>query len=84
MRSNFIDYRIDTVGGQVLTGLIASETTGTVPLRRGESVEDVVPRSNISELTSMGLSMMPEGLEEEIDPKEMVDPISFIQSHPRQ
>ena len=35
-------------------------------------------------LISMGLSLMPEGLEDEIDPAEMSDLLSFLKSHARQ
>ena len=80
VQSNFINYRLDTVDGQMLTGIIARETPNSVTLRRAEGVEDVVPRSKIRELTSMGLSIMPEGLEEGIRPEEMGNLISFIQS----
>jgi len=80
VQSNFINYRLDTLDGQILTGIIARETEKTVTLRRAEGIEDVVPRSRICDLTSMGLSVMPEGLEEGISPEEMVDVISFIQS----
>ena len=80
VQSNFINYRLDTKDGQILTGIIARETQNSITLRRAEGIEDVVPRSKIRELTSMGLSVMPEGLEEGISPEEMVDLISFIQS----
>ena len=80
VQSNFINYRLDTLDGQILTGIIARETQKSVTLRRAEGIEDVVPRSKIRDLTSMGLSVMPEGLEEGISPEEMVDLISFIQS----
>ncbi len=84
VQSNFINYRLDTLDGQILTGIIARETENSVTLRRAEGIEDVVPRSKIRDLTSMGLSVMPEGLEEGISPEEMVDLISFIQSRTRQ
>ena len=80
VQSNYINYRLDTRDGQVLTGIIARETGYSVTLRRGEGVEDVVPRSAIQELTSMGLSLMPEGLEDGIGPGEMADIIRYIRS----
>jgi len=80
LQSNFVNYRLDTVDGSVVTGILARETPQSVTLRRGEGIEDVVPRSDINTLTSMGLSLMPEGLEDEIGPAEMVDLLSFVQS----
>ena len=84
VQSNFVNYRLDAVDGSVLTGILARESAGRVTLRRGEGIEDVVERSNISSLTSMGLSLMPEGLNEEIRPSEMADLLSFVQSQARQ
>ena len=83
VQSNFVNYRLDAVDGSVLTGILARESAGSVALRRGEGMEDVVERSNISALTSMGLSLMPEGLDEEIRPAEMADLLSFVQSQAR-
>lgn len=80
LQSNFVNYRLDTVDGSVVTGILARETPQSVTLRRGEGIEDVVPRSDINTLTSMGLSLMPEGLEDEIGPAEMADLLSFVQS----
>ena len=84
VQSNFVNYRLDAVDGSVLTGILSRESAGSVTLRRGEGIEDVVERSNISSLTSMGLSLMPEGLDEEIQPAEMADLLSFVQSQARQ
>ncbi len=84
VQSNFVNYRLDAVDGSVVTGILARESAGSVTLRRGEGIEDVVARSDISSLTSMGLSLMPEGLEDEIGPAEMADLLSFVQSQARQ
>lgn len=81
VQSNFVNYRLDAADGSVVTGLLARESASSVTLRRGDSVEDTVPRSRIDSLTSMGLSLMPEGLENEIEPSEMADLLSFLRSH---
>ena len=84
VQSNYVNYRVDAADGSVLTGILARESESSVTLRRGEGIEDVVARSNIHSLISMGLSLMPEGLEDEIDPAEMSDLLSFLKSHARQ
>ena len=78
--SNYLNYRLDTIDGQILTGVLAGETPTTVTLRRAEGIEEIVPRSKIRSLDSMGLSLMPEALEEQLSLQEMADLISFIQS----
>ncbi len=83
LQSNFVNYRLDTTDGQVVTGILARESPVSVTLRRGEGIEDRVPRSKVESLTSMGLSLMPEGLEDAIRPGEMADLLRFIQSQAR-
>ncbi len=84
VQSNFVNYRLDAADGRVVTGLLARESASSVTLRRGEGVEDTVSRPDIDSLTSMGLSLMPEGLEDEIEPSEMADLLRFIRSQARQ
>ena len=47
-------------------------------LRRAEGVEDTLLRSEIDELRSTGKSLMPEGLEQNINLQEMADLIAFL------
>ncbi len=75
---DFIALTVATRRGQVFTGLLAEETATTVKLRRAEGQEDVLLRSEIQELRPSGLSLMPEGLEQNISPQEMADLIAFL------
>lgn len=83
VQSNFVNYRLDTVDGRVITGILARESATSVTLRRGEGMEDTVRRPEIGSLLSMGLSLMPEGLENEIEPGEMADLLSFLKTQGR-
>jgi len=49
-------------------------------LRRAEAKEDVILRSNIDELISNGISLMPEGFEKELNAQEIADVIAFVKS----
>jgi putative heme-binding domain-containing protein len=64
--------------GRTYSGIIASETPTSLTLRRGEGAEDTVLRGQIEELTSTGLSLMPEGFEQRISKAEMADLIAFL------
>ena len=44
---DFLAYTLITGDGQVLSGLVASETAGSVTLRRAEGSDEIVPRANI-------------------------------------
>ena len=63
-----------------MTGLLAEETETSVTLRRAEGTEDKVLRSNIDELVSSGLSLMPEGLEKQINHQQMADVIRYLRT----
>ena len=75
---DFLVLAAATRRGQVYSGLLAEETATTVKLRRAEGLEDVLLRSEIEELRSTGQSLMPEGLEQNINMQEMADLIAFL------
>lgn len=77
---NFNTYTVVTTDGRILTGIIASEGANSITLRKAEGKEDVVLRENIDELVASGKSLMPEGLEKELQPQDLADVIAFIKT----
>ena len=77
---NYNVYTVITLQGRVHNGIIATETASSLTLRRAEAKEDVILRSNIDELLSTGVSLMPEGLEKELSKRDLADVLSFIKS----
>jgi putative heme-binding domain-containing protein len=76
--NNYLSYTVQQTDGTVLTGILAAETATSITLRQQGGNEVVIPRSQIEELKSSGLSLMPEGLERSIDKQQMADLIAFI------
>lgn len=76
----YVNYIVATIEGKQVTGLIAAETANSVTLKRAESATDTVLRVNIEEMRSTGLSIMPEGLEKQIDKQAMADLIAYLMS----
>jgi putative membrane-bound dehydrogenase-like protein len=74
----FVNYLLLTEDGRSMTGIISAETATSVTLRRGEDQSDTVLRVNIAALQSTGLSIMPEGLEKEVDQQTMADLIAYL------
>lgn len=72
------DYVVVLSDGRVLTGLLLSETDAGLTLRRGQGIEETVPRSQIEEISGTGKSLMPEGLEKNVTTAEMNDLIAFL------
>ena len=73
-----VQYVVVDHNGRTYSGIIASETATSLTLRRGEGAQATILRSQIEELTSTGLSLMPEGFEKRISKPEMADLIAFI------
>lgn len=78
----FVNYVCVTNDGRSLAGILASETATSITLKRAENQQDTVLRIDIDELRSTGASIMPEGLEKQIDPQAMADVIAYIMQLP--
>ncbi|MCA9219459.1 MAG: c-type cytochrome, partial [Planctomycetales bacterium] len=76
----YLNYALITADGRALTGMIAAETATSVTLKRADNATDTVLRIDIEELRSTGVSLMPEGMEKQIDHQAMADLIEYIQS----
>jgi putative membrane-bound dehydrogenase-like protein len=76
----YLNYALITTDGRALTGMIAAETATSVTLKRADNVTDTILRIEIDELQSTGVSLMPEGLEKQVDKQAMADLIAYIQS----
>lgn len=76
-------YTAVTKSGTIHTGIISAETAASLTLKRAEAKEDVVLRASLEELISNGQSLMPEGLEKDLDKQALADLIAFIKSQPK-
>ncbi|MDA1048865.1 MAG: c-type cytochrome [Planctomycetota bacterium] len=76
----YLNYVLLTTDGRSLTGMIAAETATSVTLKRADNVTDTVLRIDIEELQSTGVSLMPEGMEKQIDKPAMADLITYLLS----
>ena len=74
----YVNYALITHDGRSLTGLIASETANSVTLKRADDATDTVQRGDIDELRASGLSIMPEGMEKQVDPQAMADLLAYL------
>jgi putative heme-binding domain-containing protein len=75
---NFFNYIIETKSGESLSGIITSESSASVTLRRAFGEESVVSRANIQQIQSSSLSLMPEGLEAGLTAQDLADLMEFI------
>jgi putative heme-binding domain-containing protein len=75
----YLEYAVYTADGQVLSGVIAGETSTAVTLRGADNKLTTILRVDIEEMLNTGKSLMPEGLEKTIDKPSMADLITFLQ-----
>jgi putative membrane-bound dehydrogenase-like protein len=75
---NYASYSVETKDGESLSGILASESAGSVTLRMAGGAESVIARANIASMQSMGHSLMPEGLEEGLKPQDLADLMEFV------
>lgn len=78
VETKFLAFIVVTKAGGVQTGLMASETAGSITLRAAEGKETTLLRSEIEEIQSMSKSLMPEGLERELKPADLAALVSYI------
>lgn len=74
----YAGYNVLTLDGQVWSGLLQSETTHSLTLlaQAGQRVQ--LLRNEIDTLRSTGKSLMPEGLERDLNPLQMQDLLAYL------
>ncbi len=78
IESRYIAYNAVTKNDRELSGIIAAETPTSITLRGPGGVEEIILRNDLKELTSGGLSLMPEGLEKMLSHQGMADLLAFL------
>lgn len=82
LNPQYANYTVRTKAGEIRTGILASETATSITLKRAYGETDVIARSDVAEMRSSALSIMPEGLESTINPQGMADLIAFVLAGP--
>ena len=77
--TRYINHRVSTDDGHIYIGMIHRETDTEVSLRMMGGAEKTIAKKDIKTFSSMGISMMPEGLESSISQEDMADLLAFLQ-----
>jgi putative heme-binding domain-containing protein len=80
VETRYLGYTAITSNGREVTGVLTASTPASITLRTAGGTEEVVLRTELRDLNSSGLSLMPEGLETTLTPQGMADLISFIRA----
>ncbi len=79
IQSNYTNYIVVDKQGRIYDGLLASETAEAVTLR-GEYENVSLRRSEIEEMRASTVSLMPEGLEQDMSRQELADVIGYLRA----
>lgn len=76
----YLNYIVQLADGRTLNGIISAETATSLTLKRADNATDTVLRIDIERLKSTGQSLMPEGLEKQVDKQAMADLLEYFKS----
>ncbi|MDQ3440793.1 MAG: c-type cytochrome [Planctomycetota bacterium] len=79
VQPNFVSYQIDTSDGDSVLGVLVSDTPAGIVLRQAFGKETTIGRDKIKKMSSDGRSVMPDGLEAGMTPRDMADLLTFIE-----
>ena len=74
----YVSWKIDTVDGQSITGLLVGETPQAVTLRDANGKDYAVPVKDIDKRTKSLVSLMPDNLAAALTEDELVDVVEYL------
>jgi putative heme-binding domain-containing protein len=69
---------VQTTKGRALTGLLVEDNARRVVLKLQGGKLETIPRGEIDEMSVSQVSLMPEGIEKQLKPKEIADLFAFL------
>lgn len=80
VEAKFQAYSVETEAGDAFTGVVGEETGSSLTLLLPNSDPLILRRNEIAEIRGSDLSLMPEGLAEQLGPRGLADLIAFLQT----
>jgi putative membrane-bound dehydrogenase-like protein len=80
VEARYVNYFAATKNGLTFNGILASETGTAITLIGADGKPKVILRTDLDEFYSTGKSVMPEGLEKDLEPQNLADVIAFVRS----
>ena len=78
IEQRFVNYLITTKDGRMYDGVLANESAGAVTLRGGAEEDVTVLRTQIQEIRSSTISLMPEDIEKTLSKQDLADVIAYL------
>jgi putative heme-binding domain-containing protein len=80
IREGYENYIVTTKDGRTLSGFLADKDNQVVVLRGLDGANQVLPQSQIAEMKSTGVSLMPQGLLDSLDDQKVRDLFAYLRS----
>ena len=77
--TKYINHILKTADGQTHIGIVSSETDREITIRKMGGASVTVPKGQIAEFSSLGTSLMMEGLEANMSHQDMADLLAYLQ-----
>jgi len=81
--NRYINHQIKTANGNIYSGIIEQETDKAITILAMGGQNTNIPKEEINQFQSLGISLMPEGFEASLTPQEMADLLAFLQQPSR-
>jgi putative heme-binding domain-containing protein len=78
IREEFTQYQVLTSDGQVIAGLLVGQTPRLLTIRTAENQTVNIQREQVDSFAASPISLMPEGLLEDLSDQQKVDLLSYI------
>ena len=78
--AGYSTYIVSTTSGQVLTGLLTSESATSITLKQQEGKTHTILRKEIEMLKSSPVSLMPDNLTNALEPQDVADLVAWLKS----
>jgi putative heme-binding domain-containing protein len=75
---NFETSQIVTNEGQVLQGIVISDTPEALTLKTAEAITRAISKSDIEETTKLKISLMPQDLQRQLTAQNLVDIVEYL------
>jgi putative heme-binding domain-containing protein len=79
----YLTVQVLTDFGQLITGIVASESDGQIELLDSQGVRHAIQRNSIESIETSGVSLMPEGFERSISKERMAELVGFLKEAAR-
>ncbi len=78
IESRYTNYLVTTRDGRLLDGILINETPGTITLRGGANEDVTLLRTQVADIRSSSISLMPEDLETAMSKQDLADVIRYL------